>query len=286
MWAGELSQPEQRHSGLLAFRTSRYINAGIEFLATPRWKRATRTTSVPQVFAEILRLRTMRETTARDGVREGQMGWHTPEPRTLEVHAIHDRERTRNGNWYLPCETSDGVAVFWGSNKNFDNIESIEAGRVPFTVTCDCISSNWSRHDLWVPENSRVEVHAPEAAGDAEDDSVATTEQGSPPLHEGTIDAKFAESWMEAMELVDPRFRGLLRSFFRRRVPTPVVGYELVRGTGAVLAESELAWPARKIAVVLAERPEWKASFEKADWRVFEGDAEKLGEAVAAALDV
>ena len=213
------------------------------------------------------------------------MGRRTREPRTLEVHAIRNRERTRNGNWYLPCDTSDGVAAFWGSGENLDNIRSIEAGRVPFAVACDCISANWSSHDLWVPESSRIELHAPEESGESKDNSVPPAEQDSVPLHDRTIDAEFAESWMEAMELVDPRLRGLLTSLFRRRVPTPVVGYELARDTGAVLAESELAWPARKIAVVLAERPEWKASFEKADWRVFEGDAEKLGEAVAAALE-
>ena len=87
------------------------------------------------------------------------------------------------------------------------------------------------------------------------------------------------------MELVDPRLRGLLNRLFRRRVPPPVVGYELTRDTGTVLAECEFAWPARKIAVFLAEHSESRASFEKAGWRVFDGDAEKLVEAVAAALD-
>ena len=213
------------------------------------------------------------------------MGRRTREPRTLEVRAIRNRERTRNGNWYLPCETGDGVAAFWGSDENLDNILSIEAGRVPFTVTCDCISANWASHDLWVPESSRIELHAPEESGESEDNSAPPTEQGPLALHEGPIDAKFAESWMEAMELVDPHLRGLVRSLFLRRMPTPVVGYELVRGTGAVLAESKLAWPDRKIAVLLAEHREWIAPFEKTGWRVFQGDAEKLGEAVAAALD-
>ena len=213
------------------------------------------------------------------------MGRRTREPRTLEVRAIRNRERTRNGNWYLPCETSDGVAAFWGSDQNLDNIRSIEAGRVPFTVTCDCISANWSSHDLWVPESARIELHAPEESGESKDNSVPPTEQDSPPLHDRNIDAKFAESWMEAMELVDPRLRGLLNGLFRRRVPAPVVGFELARDTGAVLAESELAWPARKIAVLLAEHREWNVPFEKAGWRVFQGDAEKLREAVAAALD-
>ena len=203
----------------------------------------------------------------------------------MEVHAIRNRERTRSGNWYLPCETSDGVVVFWGSDKNLENIESIESGSVPFTVTCDCISANWSRHDFWVPERCRIDMHTPEESGMSEDDSDSATEQDSLPLHDGVIDAKYADCWMEVMELVAPRLRGLLNSLFKRRVPPPDVGYELARATGTVLAESELAWPTRKIAVVLAEHPESRASFEKAGWRVFEEGAEKLVEAVAAALD-
>ena len=181
------------------------------------------------------------------------MSWRTPEPRTLEVRAIRSRERTRNGNWYLPCETSDGVALFWGSDKNLDNIQLIEAGRVPFTVTCGCIASNWPQYDLWVPENSNIEVHAPDDSGESEDNSVPAAEQGPLlllSLHEGSIDAEVAQSWMEAMELVEPRLRGLVRTLFRRRVPIPVVGYELTRGTGAVVAESELAWPERMVADV------------------------------------
>ena len=198
------------------------------------------------------------------------MSWRTLKLRILEVRAIRSRGRTRNGNWYLPCETSAGVALFWGSDKNLDNIQLIEAGRVPFTVTCGCIASNWPQYDLWVPENSNIEVHTPDDSGGSEDNSVPAVEQGLLSLHEGSIDAKVAESWMEAMELVEPRLRGLLNRLFRRRVPPPVIGYELARDTGTVLAESELAWPARKIAVVLAEHSESRASFEKAGWRVFE----------------
>ena len=213
------------------------------------------------------------------------MSWRTPKPRTLEVRAILSRERTRNGNWYLPCETSDGVALFWGSDKNLDNIQLIEADRVPFTVTCDCIASNWPQYDLWVPENSNIEVHAPDDSGESEDNSVSAVEQDPLSLHEGSIDAKVVESWMEAMELVEPRLRGLVRTLFRGRVPIPVVGFELTRRTGAVLAESELAWPERMVAVLLPEQREWKASFENADWCVIDADTDNAGGAVTAALD-
>lgn len=213
------------------------------------------------------------------------MSRRVQEPRTLEVRGTRGRKRTRNGNWYLPCETSVGIALFWGSDNNLDNIHLIEAGRAPFTVTCGCIASIWPDYDLWVPENSHVKLHAPQEVGDSGRNSVSAAEQGSLSLHDGMISLKVAESWMEAMELVDPCLRGLLRSLFRCRMPTPVVGYELTRGTGAVLAEAELAWPARKVALVLAGHPDSRASFEKAGWRVFEGGREKLNEAVAAALD-
>ena len=156
---------------------------------------------------------------------------------------------------------------------------------MPFTVNCECISANWSSHDLWIPENSRVEVHAPAKSGDSVDELVQLTGQGSLPPDAPTIDAKVAESWMVAMELVDPRMRGLVMTLFRRRVSAPVVGYELTRATGAVLAESELAWPERKVAVLLPEKQERKSPFERAGWWVIGGDAEQVGEAVAAALD-
>ena len=156
---------------------------------------------------------------------------------------------------------------------------------MPFTVTCECISANWSSHDLWVPESSRIEVHAPAKSGDSPDDADQATGRGSLSPNAPVIDAKVAESWMVAMELVDPRLRGLVMTLFRRRVSAPVVGYELTRSTGAVLAESELAWPERKVAVLLPEKREWKAPFERDGWWVIRADAERAGEAVAAALD-
>ena len=93
------------------------------------------------------------------------------------------------------------------------------------------------------------------------------------------------DGWEEAMELTAPELRPAMEQWSALGLAVPEAGYELTGRAGRVTAEAELAWMARKIAVVLAEHPEWKASFEKADWRVFEGDAEKLGEAVAAALE-
>lgn len=89
------------------------------------------------------------------------MSRRRPEPRTLEVRSLVGvRRRTRSGNWYLRCETNQGVAVFWGSDGNLHNISRIEGTRPPFRVTCGCLASNWSADELWVPEGSALEMHA------------------------------------------------------------------------------------------------------------------------------
>ena len=93
------------------------------------------------------------------------------------------------------------------------------------------------------------------------------------------------DGWEEAMELTVPELRPAMEQWSALGLPLPEVGYELSGPAGRVIAEAELAWPERTIAVVLAEYPDSKSPFEKAGWRVFEGDAEKLVEAVAAALD-
>ena len=54
-------------------------------------------------------------------------------------------------------------------------------------------------------------------------------------------------------------FRGLL---------VPEVGYELADTAGRVLAEAELAWPGRGVAVLHGEQTAGTAAFEQAGWRV------------------
>ena len=50
--------------------------------------------------------------------------------------------------------------------------------------------------------------------------------------------------------------------------PLPDVGYELQDGAGRVCAEAELAWPIRKLAVVLPEKRDAVAEFRRQGWKV------------------
>ena len=214
------------------------------------------------------------------------MSRRRPEPRALDIRAfVGERRRTRNGNWYLQCETDQGVTVFWGSDGNLHNISRIEKQPPPFRVTCGCLASNWSAHDLWVPEGSALEMHA---SGDSRPPGkgVADAPRRVSPLRTTRDDDhQAAEDWMDARELVALELRCLVKALFKRRTPIPVVGFELTGNTGVVLAEAELAWPERNVAVLLSEQRDSKPAFEQAGWQVFHGEMEDAADALAAALN-
>ncbi len=95
------------------------------------------------------------------GLREEKpMSRKPPEAQTLRISRLRQESVTSRGNHYLECLTDLGVAAFWGSDGNLDNIRRIKSwsSRIPFTVTCRCIPSNWSQHVLWIPEDSRLDL--------------------------------------------------------------------------------------------------------------------------------
>ncbi|WP_241483251.1 DUF1998 domain-containing protein [Nocardiopsis halophila] len=121
----------------------------------------------------------------------------------------------------------------------------------------------------------------PEPTGSEErSTAVETAAQGVPGLHQdGRAGAPEDDpEWAEVIGLLDdeePGLESLARTLFARGVPAPQVGYELGDG----LWPAELAWPDRRIAVVLggyghdgigdgeAEKAKRDAAFEKADWK-------------------
>ena len=209
-----------------------------------------------------------------------------PEPRTLEIRAlVGERRRTRSGNWYLRCETDQGVTVFWGSDGNLHNISRIEKTRPPFRVTCACLASNWSAHEVWVPEGSTLEVHASERSHTSGEDMAHAPPRVSPIRNTPDNDDQTTGDWMDAMELVASDLRRLVMLLFKRRAPVPVVGFELTGSFGVVLAEAELAWPELSVAVLLPEQRDSKLAFERAGWQVFHGKTEDRIDALAAALN-
>ncbi len=73
----------------------------------------------------------------------------------------------------------------------------------------------------------------------------------------------------EVLSYCDERCRGLVRACMEHSRLLPEVGFELQDGSGCVCAEAELAWPHRKLAVVLPERGDATEAFRGQGWEVF-----------------
>lgn len=74
----------------------------------------------------------------------------------------------------------------------------------------------------------------------------------------------------ELVDLCDERAQDFLRSWLKRGLPAPELGYELQDDRGRVTAQAELAWPGRKVAAVLPEGGDQRAEFERRGWTVFD----------------
>jgi DEAD/DEAH box helicase domain-containing protein len=67
----------------------------------------------------------------------------------------------------------------------------------------------------------------------------------------------------------DERCRGLVRACIAHNRLLPEVGYELQDTSGRVCADAELAWPARKLALLLPERLDASQAFRDQGWSVY-----------------
>ena len=92
------------------------------------------------------------------------------------------------------------------------------------------------------------------------------------------------EDWEGATELATPEVHDLLGELSGRTVPVPEVGFELVGAGGAVLAETELGWPAHRVAVLLADRQADLAAFRAAGWQAFTTGGDDLAETLVNVL--
>ena len=82
-----------------------------------------------------------------------------------------------------------------------------------------------------------------------------------------------------------PSFGRAMEQWSALGLPVPEAGYELTGRAGRVIAEAELAWPERQVAVLLPEQREWASAFEAEGWRVIHCGSDDLAAAVAAALN-
>jgi DEAD/DEAH box helicase domain-containing protein len=76
--------------------------------------------------------------------------------------------------------------------------------------------------------------------------------------------------WESAAGLAASAVQGLLAALFEAGFPAPQVGFELMGGDDCVVGDCELAWPARKVAVLLSTGEE--TAFLEAGWKVFLAD--------------
>ena len=71
------------------------------------------------------------------------------------------------------------------------------------------------------------------------------------------------------LDLCDERCKDFLESWIGKGLPLPEVGYELKDESGRICAQAELAWPEKKVAVLLPEDFAHKPDFESRGWRGF-----------------
>ena len=85
--------------------------------------------------------------------------------------------------------------------------------------------------------------------------------------------------WAESISLAVPELLPSMRELAGKGVPSPEVGFELTNSSGQVVAEAELAWEARQVAVLLPDQDH--IPFDEAGWRTLQVD----DPALASALD-
>ena len=88
--------------------------------------------------------------------------------------------------------------------------------------------------------------------------------------------------WAESISLAVSELRPSMRELAENGVPPPEVGFELTNSSGQVVAEAELAWEARQVAVLLPDQDH--TPFDEAGWRTLQTDDPALASGFDALL--
>ena len=157
-----------------------------------------------------------------------------------------------SSNCRLVCNIDGGGKLaIWGGKESMDNINAVVRAGMPCSVACESIPPPQTfrqryGHSHWVPESARLRV-----------------------VEETRSERRWAD-WTEVMALVVAPLRPALLALAKAGLPPPEVGFELQGPGGEVVAEAELAWEAKRVAV-LPDRVEG-SPFVGAGWRVFSTD--------------
>ena len=92
------------------------------------------------------------------------------------------------------------------------------------------------------------------------------------PTYQASSD--MTSEWESAAAIAASSVQALLAGLFEAGISAPEVGYELMGSDGCVAADCELAWPGRKVAVLLASGGE--SAFAAAGWKGFLADESSL----------
>ncbi|MDE0004556.1 MAG: DUF1998 domain-containing protein, partial [Rhodospirillaceae bacterium] len=90
-----------------------------------------------------------------------------------------------------------------------------------------------------------------------------------------------SDEWAEAISLAAEELHPTMRQL-AGKVPLPDVGFELTGSSGQVIAEAELAWEARQMAVLLLD--EDHTPFDEVGWHTFQADDPALASSLNALL--
>ena len=89
----------------------------------------------------------------------------------------------------------------------------------------------------------------------------------------------------ELLEGLDESCQVLVQSWAERKLPLPEPGFELQDASGRICGMAELAWPTKKIAVLLPENLDYRTVFENLGWRIFDaGELKKTEPQLQAAI--
>ena len=88
----------------------------------------------------------------------------------------------------------------------------------------------------------------------------------------------------DAHRFVAPQLRPVLRQLAQRDLRAPEPGHELADAAGKVVAHAELAWPGRRVAVLLPNQEHHRMHYERLGWQVVTADPEGLADALVDTL--
>ena len=91
---------------------------------------------------------------------------------------------------------------------------------------------------------------------------------------EPAVETPISVEWVEALSLAAPELHPLMRALAEKGISPPEVGFELTNAAGQVIAEAELAWEAKRIALLLPDQD--RRPFAAAVWRIFSAEAPDL----------